>query len=111
MVVPTVLAINARRNCAWCSASGNGPAVMSNVVIMNLLDYESPWCPSGAHLLECVSSPSMKVDGGIDCYFLGWPGGSVIARIPTVLVVGGRPAPTVRHRGSGKMARSCSLKI
>jgi len=57
---------------------------------MNLLDYESSWCPSGAHLLECVSSPSMKVDGGIDCYFLGWPGGSVIARIPTVLVVGGR---------------------
>src|SRR5579872_2320676 len=37
MVVPTVLAINARRNCALCSASGSGPAVMSNVVIMDLL--------------------------------------------------------------------------
>src|SRR6516225_1687412 len=63
---------------------------MSNVVIMNLLDYQSPWRPSGGHLPECVSFPSTKVDGGIDCYFLVWLGGSVIARIPTVPAVGGR---------------------
>jgi hypothetical protein len=30
------------------------------------------------------------VDCGIDCYFLVWLGGSVIARIPTVPAVGGR---------------------
>jgi len=57
---------------------------------MNLLDYESPWHPSGGHLPECISSPSTKVDRGIDRYFLVWLGGSVIARIPTVQAVGAR---------------------
>jgi len=72
---------------------------MSNVVIMNLLDYESPWRPSGGHLPECVSSTSTKVDGGIDCYFLVWLGGSVIARIqPCRLSEGGQSMATGASR-------------
>jgi hypothetical protein len=88
---------------------------MSNVVIMNLLDYESPWRPSGGHLPECISSPSTKVNRGIDCYFLVWLGGSVIARIPTVPAVGARSSTASGANRSPsreqKMARSCNLKI
>src|SRR6516165_6380246 len=115
MVVPTVLAINARRNCAWCSASGNGPAVMSNVVIMNLLDYESP----GAHQAgTCWKAfhlhPQKWMVASTAIFLFGWAAASLRAsdRAGCRRAVNQwRAAPAVRHRGSGKMARSCSLKI
>src|SRR5215469_5643114 len=75
MVVPTVLAINARRSCAWWSDSDSGAALTSSVVMRN-----SPWLASCESLLECVSSPSTEADAGINCCLLfGW-GGAVTAR-------------------------------
>src|ERR1700722_10075347 len=75
MVVPTVLGIIARRNCARCSASGNGLAVMSNVVILPL---PGPY-QTGA-LRNALRSPSTEVDEGVDvCFLVGW-GCAVIAR-------------------------------
>src|SRR5260221_9627103 len=70
MVVPTVLAIIARRNCARCSASGNGLAVMSNVVILPLL---GPYQTRG--LRNAFRCPSTEVDEGIDvCVLVSWGG-------------------------------------
>src|ERR1700739_4299161 len=75
MVVPTVLAIIARRNCARWSASGNGLTVMSNVVILPL---PGPY-QTGA-LRNAFRSPSTEVDEGIDvCFLVAW-GSAVIAR-------------------------------
>src|SRR5215470_10654997 len=115
MVVPTVLAIIARRNCAWCSTSGKGPAAMSNVVIMNLLD-ESLWRPSGGRLLECVSSPSTEVDSGIDVCFLVWLGlrrhcahHAHAEESLSSMASGANRSPS-RERTS-LMTRSCKLKI
>src|ERR1700756_5233193 len=69
MVVPTVLAINARRNCAWCSASGSGAVAMSNVVIVHL-----PWSKSDCGLAECVSFPIHGSGCGYRCLFSCWLG-------------------------------------
>src|ERR1700677_522430 len=65
MVVPTVLAIIARRNCARWSASGNGLIVMSNVVILLLLGpYQT------GTLRNAFRSPPTEVDEVIDVCFL-----------------------------------------
>src|ERR1700689_2808810 len=110
MVVPTVLAIIARRNWARWSASGNGVIVMSNVVLLLLLrPYRL------GPLRNALRSPSTEVDEGIDVSFLV-AGCAVIARwrpcrlreAESWIASGAYRAPS-RERTS-LMTRSCKPK-
>jgi hypothetical protein len=76
------------------------PAVMSNVVMMNLLKARQ----AGPSWNALHLHPQDWIVASTAIFLFGW-GGGVIARIPPVPAVGGRSwmraAPTVRHRGSG----------
>src|SRR6202043_458764 len=80
MVVPTVLAIMARRNCARCSASGNGLIVTSNVVIllllgpyqtgtcgMRFLPHPRKWMRGSMSIFLLGPAPSLRADAHADC--------------------------------------------
>src|SRR5579872_3699925 len=98
MVVPTVLAINARRNCALCSASGSGPAVMSNVVIMDLLGARQ----AGTCWKAFPLHPRKWMLASTASFFFAGAAASCAQRgslsFPRLILLW-RAAPTVRHHG------------
>src|ERR1700676_2266623 len=84
MVVPTVLAIIARRNCGRCSACRNGLIVMSNVVILL-----PPW----AHIR--LGPRGMR--------FVPHPRKWMRVSMSVFLLVGAEPSLRARaHAGCGK---------